>query len=313
PVYRNFLVSPRIPPEIVLQTIQHIPFSNGALISALRNAHPRLRALFSTYEQSLTRQFMQTELRHAERDFPCEQGAFSLTWLASCVRTYDIIDDIMDALCSPHNFTAITPHNVFLGYTGFLLLHRISLLEKTGGDAQRYIESLQKDALTAIYLSLHHSTLAARYHGSGWINQRTYGVSMSSEHLSLRNELEFCFAEAALSEGPEFVSDTLLLHRERSDCEVVLLNFYHEYGVRGWEGPCEGAKGGFEPPRTQGPRREGDRKSLWVTVLKCLAGWMRCEVGSVRERVERELESTEHRLANLTLGGKEWLLRGRDL
>ncbi|XP_014552218.1 hypothetical protein COCVIDRAFT_30387 [Bipolaris victoriae FI3] len=312
-VYQNFLISPRIPPEIVLQTLQHIPFGNGALISALRNAHPRLRTLFSTYEQSLTRCFMQKELRHAETDFPCKSD-FSIDWLAECVRNYDIIDDVMDALCSDHNFNAIMPHNTFLAYTGLILIHRISLLEKHEDDGQCYIESLHRDALIAIYLVLHHSTLAARYHGSGWINQRTYGSVMQAEHFELRNALEFCFAEAALSIGPEFVSDTLLYH-DRSDCETTLLNFYHDYGIREGEGVCLNVKGRVEAPRTQGPRREMDRKerSLFTTLLKCLAERMQCEVRHVRERVECELEKTHHPLANLTLGGKEWLLKGKDL
>ncbi|EMD84966.1 hypothetical protein COCC4DRAFT_76859 [Bipolaris maydis ATCC 48331] len=308
-VYRNFLVSPLIPPEIVLQTIQHIPFGNGALMSALRNAHPRLRTLMSTYEQSLARYFMQNELRHAERDFACE-GDFSFDWLAECVRNYDMIDDVMDALCSDHNFNAIMPHNTFLAYTGLLLIHRMSLLD----DRQGYIESLQRDGLIAIYLVLHHSTLAARYHGSGWISQRTYGHWMQTEHFELRNELEFCFAEAALSIGPEFISDTLL-HHDQSDCEATLLNFYHDYGIHDWEWPCLDARGGFEPPRTQGPQRKQDRKerSLFTTLLKCLAERMQCELGHVRERVERNLENPRHPLANLTLGGKQRLLKGKDL
>jgi hypothetical protein len=70
---------------------------------------------------------MQKELRHAERDFPCE-GDLSVDWLAECVRNYDIMDDVMDALCSDYNFNAIMPHNAFLAYTGLILIHRISLL-----------------------------------------------------------------------------------------------------------------------------------------------------------------------------------------
>lgn len=125
--YFNFLISPRIPPELVLKTIQHLPFHDGSLITAIRNAHPRLRALFRNYERSITGNFMKKELRHAETDFPCE-GERNVDWLAHCVRSYDIIDDVMDALCSPHNFNAILRHNISLANAGLLLLYRISSL-----------------------------------------------------------------------------------------------------------------------------------------------------------------------------------------
>jgi hypothetical protein len=335
----TFLASSQIPPELVLQTIQHIPFRDGALITALRSAHPRLHALFSTYEQSLTCCFMRKELRHAQVDFPCSRGGdLNIDWLVDCVRNYDTIDDVMDALCSEHNFNAVLRHNVSLANAGLLLLHRISLLGwfcplphavwhmflpgrltnlkvvEKHKEKLCYIQSLQRDGLVAVYLVLHHSTLSARYHGSGWINQRTYGRFMDANQVELRSELEFCFAEAALSIGPVFISDTLL-HHDRSDCEVTLLNFYHEYGTHDWEWPCWGnAKGEFEPPRTQGPLREESSKerSLFTTLLECLGEQMQCSLSDVRARVERELESTDHRLAYLSLGGKKRLLQGKN-
>jgi hypothetical protein len=121
--YCQFLISPRIPPELVLETIQHLPFNDGSLITSIQNAHPRLRALFKNYERSITGSFMGKELRHAATDFKCER--ITVDWLAGCVRSYDIVDDVMDALCSQHNFNAVLRHNVSLANAGLLLLYRL--------------------------------------------------------------------------------------------------------------------------------------------------------------------------------------------
>ncbi|KAG9187002.1 hypothetical protein G6011_10110 [Alternaria panax] len=237
--YLNFLISPRIPPELVLRTIQHLPFNDGTLITAIRSAHPRLRAIFKNYESSITSSFMRKELRHAETDFSCKSGSITVEWLADCVGKYDIVDDVMDALCSDYNFNAIPRHNMPLANAGILLLYRLASIDRL-----TYMTSLPRDPLTAMYLTLHHATLTARYHGSGWINQRTYGRFMDANQVSLRCELEFCFAEAALCLGPQFISDTLL-HHDTSDAETTLLNFYVDHGTHDWEWPCwGGAKGG---------------------------------------------------------------------
>ncbi|KAI4678358.1 hypothetical protein J4E81_010725 [Alternaria sp. BMP 2799] len=311
--YLNFLISPRIPPELVLKTIQHLPFNDGSLITTIRSAHPRLRAIFKNYERSITGSFMKKELRHAETDFKCGDGRLNVDWLADCVHNYDIVDDVMDALCSEHNFNAVLQQNIPLANAGLLLLYRLTSIEEHA-DRLTYIKSLPRDPLVAIYLVLHHATLSARYHGSGWINQRTYGRFMDANQVELRSEIEFCFAEAALCLGPEFISDTLL-HHDTSNAETTLLNFYHDHGTHDWDWPCWGtAKGEFEPPRTQGPQREeGSGRSLFTTMLERLAECMACELGDVRPRVERQLESVEHELAYLSLAGKARLLEGRDV
>jgi hypothetical protein len=163
-----------------------------------------------------------------------------------------------------------------------------------------------------MYIVLHHATLSARYHGSGWINQRTYGRFMDANQVELRSELEFCFAEAALTIGPEFISDTLL-HHDISDAETTLLNFYHNHGIHDWDWPCTG-KGEFEPPRTQGPQREpGKGRSLFTTLLERLAELMDCRLEDVRMRVEQHLAVTDHSTAYLSLAGKERLLKGLDV
>jgi hypothetical protein len=165
-----------------------------------------------------------------------------------------------------------------------------------------------------MYLVLHHATLSARYHGSGWIHQRTYGRFMDANQVELRSELEFCFAEAALTIGPEFISDTLL-HHDTSDAETTLLNLYHDHGIHDWDWPCWGSgKGEFEPPRTQGPQREqGKERSLFTTLLERLAELMDCRLEDVRPRVEQHLAATTHSTAYLSLGGKARLLEGLDL
>jgi hypothetical protein len=122
--YCQFLISPRIPPELVLKTIQHLPFNDGSVVTSIENAHPRLRALFKNYERSITGSFMSKELRHAATDFKCGKR-ITVDWLAGCVRSYDIVDDVMDALCSEHNFNAVLRHNVSLANAGLLLLYRL--------------------------------------------------------------------------------------------------------------------------------------------------------------------------------------------
>jgi hypothetical protein len=125
-LYLNFLISPRIPPELVLKTIQHLPFNDGSLITTIRSAHPRLRAIFKNYEKSITGSFMKKELRHAETDFSCKGRRLNVDWLADCVGKYDIVDDVMDALCSEHNFNAVLRHNVSLANAGLLLLYKLT-------------------------------------------------------------------------------------------------------------------------------------------------------------------------------------------
>jgi len=124
-LYSQFLVSPRIPPELVLKTIQYLPFEDGKMISTLRCAHPRLWDIFKTYERSITGSFMRRELRHAQTDFPCEKEAPNLRWLVECVKRYDIVDDIMDALFSERNCFAVARHNLSLVNAGVLLSYRL--------------------------------------------------------------------------------------------------------------------------------------------------------------------------------------------
>jgi len=137
---------------------------------------------------------------------------------------------------------------------------------------------------------------------------------MDANQVELRSELEFCFAEATLSLGPEFISDSLLLS-DTSYAETTLLVFYHDRGVHNWEWPCWGSgKGEFEPPMTQGPHREsGAEKSLYTTLLERMAELTECSMEVVQSRIEQDLERTDHSLAYLSLGGKARLLKGRDL
>ena len=330
--HHQFLVSPHFPPELVLKTIHHLPFGDGKIIATLRCTHPRLRDILDNYESSVTRHFVRKELRHAPTDFPHDEG-LDIKWLAQCVKRYDIVDDVMDALSSDKNCFAVERHNLSLVHAGLLLLYRLTsfgesfplprsqLIDKVNTTTDdhnsklQYIKSLERDPLTAMYLALHHATLSARYHGSGWIHQRTYGRFMDANQISLRNELEFCFAEAALSIGPEFISD-MLLHHSTSDVETSLLNCYHDRGMHDWDWPCWGTGlGEFEPPRTQGPHNEqgANGRSLFTTLLERLAELMEWPLEEVRSRIEQYTDAKSHSLAYLDLGGKARLLQGLDL
>jgi hypothetical protein len=140
----QFLVSPRIPPELVLKTIQLLPFSDGKMIASLRSS-PHLKALIDTYEHSITRCFMIKELRHASVDFP--DGTFGLKWLSECVAKYDVVDSVMDELTWRDNCVAVEPHNVAVVNAGLLLLYRLaeickSLLDSDTAHITHHLQSL---------------------------------------------------------------------------------------------------------------------------------------------------------------------------
>lgn len=138
---------------------------------------------------------------------------------------------------------------------------------------------------------------------------------MDANQLALRNELEFCFAEAALNIGPRFIFDMLLEHYS-SKAEITLLNFYHDHGTHDWDWPCWGTgPGEFEPPRTQGPWRETGRKasSLYARLLERMAGLIGCPLEGVQSRIEGEFGATHHLLAHLDLDGKARLMQGFNL
>jgi hypothetical protein len=133
---------------------------------------------------------------------------------------------------------------------------------------------------------------------------------MDANHLSLRNELEFCFAEAALSIGPAFLFDMLVNPSDPAG-ETTLLNFYHEHGTHDW---VVGGEGEFEPPRTQGPQREGGKgRSLWTSMLERMSELEKCGLDEVRGRVEGRTDVRNHHLAYLSLGGKERVVAGGDI
>jgi hypothetical protein len=137
----EFLISAKIPAELVLKTIQHLPFEDGKRLAAIRHADPRLRDLITTYEQSITQSFMHKELRHAMSDFPCTRSA-DLAWLACCVERYDVVDAIMDELTWRENCVAIEPHNIALVNAGLLLLYRLVSISKSSLQSEsNYLQS----------------------------------------------------------------------------------------------------------------------------------------------------------------------------
>lgn len=138
---------------------------------------------------------------------------------------------------------------------------------------------------------------------------------MDSNQLSLRSDIEFCYAEAALDIGPKFISDMLLRHHT-SDAETTLLNFYHTHGTLDWEQPCWGkGLGEFEPPRTQGPHVDMRNKgrSLFTTLLEKMANLMKSPLEDVRLKIEQYTDAKEHSLAYLDIVGKARFMQGLDL
>lgn len=125
PRSRLNLVSAAVPPEIILKIIQYLPFNNGKDIVGLQHVHSRLRDLLKNYERSLTWTFMDRELPHASTDFPC-CAKFGYRCLAECVKRYDIVDDVMDALSSRQNCYAVDEHNMALLNAGLLLIYRVA-------------------------------------------------------------------------------------------------------------------------------------------------------------------------------------------
>jgi hypothetical protein len=127
--------------------------------------------------------------------------------------------------------------------------------------------------------------------------------------------IRFCFAEATLSIGPEFLYEMLVNPSDPSG-EITLLNFYHDHGTHDWEWPCWGdGTGEFEPPRTHGPHRKAESKaqSLFTTMLERMAELEKCPLGEVRTRTEVRTDVKDHTLAFLSLEGKARLAQGLDM
>jgi hypothetical protein len=120
----QLLDSPRFPAELVLKTIQHLPFGDGKKLDSIRSVSPRLNDLITTYERSVTQFFMRKELRHATCDFPCKESC-DLKWLAQCVARYDVVDAVLDELTWRENCMALKPHNVAVVNAGLLLLYQL--------------------------------------------------------------------------------------------------------------------------------------------------------------------------------------------
>lgn len=137
---------------------------------------------------------------------------------------------------------------------------------------------------------------------------------MDANQVELRKEIEFCFGEATLQIGPEFISDSFL-NEDTTIAETTLLNCYHDHGVHDWEWPCWGSgKGEFEPPRTQGPQQApGKGTSLYTTLLERMAELMACPLAAVQPTLDQDLDRKDHSLAFLCLGDKARLLEGRDV
>ncbi len=178
-----------------------------------------------------------------------------------------------------------------------------------------HLKSLGRETLTAIYLTIHHATLSARYHSSGWINQRNYGELTEVQQSPLGQNLEFAFAEAALSIGPEFISNTLL-RWDSSDAETVLLNFYHNQNIDVWHRvDREDGNRELQLSKVQGPHQEPGTQStsFFATMIERMAELADCPLEDVRSRVEQQTDEEGHLLAYLDMKGKARLFQEFDL
>ncbi|KAL1607751.1 hypothetical protein SLS60_002687 [Paraconiothyrium brasiliense] len=316
-VTQSKLIDASFPAELVLEVIERLPYGDGSIVVNLARTHPRLHNILAIYEESLANSFARKELRHSAVDFPNEQQGFK--WLQSCVKRYDVVDDLMAMLVSEHNVVPVRKHNMALVNTGLLLLYRLQSFESHAAKLS-FLKSLPKDPLTAMYLAVHHATLTARYHGEGIIHQRTYGRFMDANTLSLRSDIEFCFSEASLELGPSFVHSSLLPTDPPAtslSAEATLMNFYHDHALHDWflESMMEGVQveGLGMPPVTQGPRRAVKERSLWTTLLECMAELTECPLENVMGAIEEDAAAHNHSLAWLDLQGKETLMTGEDL
>jgi hypothetical protein len=128
------LVSPDMPAEVILRIVEKLPFDDGKIIASLRKVHPRLNSLLGNYERSITRTFMVRELPHTSTDFPCCEK-FGFKCLSDCVRRYDTVDDVMEALISKKNQSAVEPFNMSLVHAGMLLLYKLRFMGKSIGSS----------------------------------------------------------------------------------------------------------------------------------------------------------------------------------
>ncbi|KAF2637960.1 hypothetical protein P280DRAFT_86577 [Massarina eburnea CBS 473.64] len=308
---RPRLIDPSFPPELLLKTIEYLPFDNGAIISALSNTHPLLRSLVHEYERSMTQNYIRRELPHAPSDFPCEPTERGYTWLQECIKKYDVVDETMARLTSDQNCFALYKHNTAVVYTGMLLLYHVASIEPHAAKLD-FLKSLPLDPLTAIYLAVHNSTLTARYHSyDSILHQKIYGRFMDANTLSLRSDIEFAFSEGCLHLGPSFIHAMLYAP---ATAEPTLLNLYHDHVINDWDVSTFDEMQ-VKPPVTQGPLRNPgeEARSAWTIMLERMSELVKCPLEEVRSRIEEDCDDIGHSLTFLNLAGRRRLMEGKDL
>ncbi|KAF2706812.1 hypothetical protein K504DRAFT_459230 [Pleomassaria siparia CBS 279.74] len=302
------LITTSFPAELVANIIERIPFDHK-VTPTLALVHSRFRDLLSNYQTSIAKNFARRNLPHVYRDFPCDENATSYEWLSRCIQKYDVVDDVMAVLLSDINCYAVEMHNMAVVNTGLFLLYRLCSIDDQG-QKTAFLKSLPQDPLVAIFLAVDYSTLAARYHGKGIINQGTYGRFLDANRLEMRNDVEFSFSEAIMNLGPQFIHDSLL---NADDSEATLMCLYHDHTIHDWD--QNATPEDFMPPVTQGPSRDPNlvMRSLFTTLLDRLAELGDCKVSEIKGRIWEHVQIPDHSLAWLNLYGKERLVSGRDL
>jgi hypothetical protein len=133
---------------------------------------------------------------------------------------------------------------------------------------------------------------------------------MDANALQIRMDVDFAFQESCLQVGPTFIQSTLLNH---DPSETTLLNVYHDRAMHDWNMEDFG-QGELKPPVTQGPRRQKAwGRSVWTIMLERLSELKEYPLEDVRRLISEEVDTSDHRLAYLSLHGKERLIAGLDL
>ncbi|KAF2746458.1 hypothetical protein M011DRAFT_445280 [Sporormia fimetaria CBS 119925] len=308
------LVDPSFPIEVLLEILQHVPYTLSS-IQTLELTHPRIHAALRSYQRSISKAYADRFLRHAEVDFPRQKNEdTSFAWLSKCIRKYDVADHILDVLTSRGNWGRLGMHNMGMCYAGLLLLYRIVELDEHS-DKAAFINSLPLDPSTALLTFLDHARMTARYHSPGLINLKIWGAQLRGLQITYRNMLEFAFVEAALTtHGPNFIQDTM---EGREEADTTLMNVYHEHATQDWDENTL-AKPWLGIMVTEGPHRaerhyRDSSPALYGVLLARMALLMGCGAHEVEDRIASDVHEPGHSLANLDLRGKARLVNKLDM
>jgi hypothetical protein len=314
------LVGANFPSELLLKVLENVPCSNGS-ISTLAKTHPRIASLMNHYEKSMTKTYLKRDLPHVFTDFPSNEKRCDYAFIQDCVTKYDMIDEIMDILTAHDSYLPVEPQNQALVYTGLLLLTHMSTIG-LHSEKIAYLNSLARDPLTAIHLTIHIITQTATHRSppGTLINIKRYPVPPTAAHREIKSNIKHAFKEGCLSLGPEFIHAFL---KNAKKSEPILLNLFHNHADRGRLGRLVTPETAELVPITEGPMpevpevpevlpEEREKKLVYAIAsrLKDLTGTRESEVDVM---VREECSEEDHRLAWMGNWGRESFMKGLDL